>query len=117
MLDWAMPTFLDRGHRETTLPPPPREGHVVGVGCHLLSEGAVLTGWSNSASAIRTAPTASAAVATKPPAAAAAEAGHLGEARIDLLLGLLEDIDKIPGLLGVCDGLTSTVQERGRGQS
>lgn len=87
----------------TTLPPPPREGHVVGVGCDLLSEGAVLTGLSSSASAIHTAPTASAAVATKPPAAAATEAAHLGEARVDLLLGLLEDIDEIPGLLGVCD--------------
>lgn len=54
-------------------------------------------------SAIRTTTTTSAAApATVPPAAAAtAVAGHLGEARVDLLLGLSENIDKVPGLLGV----------------
>jgi hypothetical protein len=35
-------------------------------------------------------------------AAAAAKAGHLSKTRIDLLLCLLKDIDKISSLFGVC---------------
>lgn len=106
-----MPNVSTGATGNNFLPPPARERHVVGVGCHLLSEGAVLTGLSYSASAIHTtaAPTAPAAVAAEATTTAATEAAHLGEARVDLLLGLLEDIDEIPGLLGVCERLASCV--------
>lgn len=65
--------------------------------CCLLTRLVALT------SVIRTTTTAPSAVASKPPATATAVAGHLGETGVDLLLGLLEDVDKIPGLLGVCE--------------
>lgn len=53
-----------------------------------------------------TIPTSAAATATvttvAATTAAATVANHLSKARVDLLLGLLEDIDKITGLLLVC---------------
>ncbi len=35
---------------------------------------------------------------------AATVASHLRETRVDLLLGFLEDVDEVAGLLGVCGG-------------
>lgn len=55
-----------------------------------------------------TIPTSTASTTTVTAVAAAATtttvAGHLSQTRIDLLLGLLEHIDKITGLLLVCFG-------------
>jgi hypothetical protein len=50
-------------------------------------------------SAIPTSTTATATVATVTTAATAAVADHLGEARVDVLLGLLEDVNQIASLL------------------
>jgi hypothetical protein len=52
-------------------------------------------------------PTSTTASSTTPAAVAtttatSSEAGHLGEAGIDVLLGLLQDVDKLTSLLLVC---------------
>lgn len=52
-------------------------------------------------------PTSTTASSTTPTAiatttATSSEAGHLGKARINVLLGLLQDVDKLTGLLLVC---------------
>jgi len=43
-------------------------------------------------------------VAVTAAATTAAEAAHLGKTRINLLVRLAENVDKITGLLGVCKG-------------
>jgi hypothetical protein len=83
-----------------TLPPTVTDGHVIGI---------VGIGWRSSqldrclADLATTEPTSATATATTPSTVAATAAatisGHLNETRVDLLLGFLEDIDKVTSLL------------------
>jgi hypothetical protein len=61
-----------------------------------------------------TATTSATATATSPATAAAAAtvAAHLVKARVDLLLGLGENLDEITSLLGVC-GIVSMAENEG----
>lgn len=62
-----------------------------------------------------TIPTSTTATSASPAAVAAttttAEAGHLGEAGINLLLGLLQDVDEFTGLLLVWSIVVSDLSE------
>lgn len=58
-----------------------------------------------SVSAIPTSTTTTSTVAAVTTATATTIADHLGEARVDLLLGLLKDINQVAGLLLVWKGL------------
>jgi hypothetical protein len=69
----------------------------IGVRSRLLSKG-LLPPTTTSATASTTAATTSPATATT---ATTTVAGHFVEARIDLLLGLCENLDEITSLLGV----------------
>jgi hypothetical protein len=66
-----------------------------------------------------TATTSATATAASPATAAAAAtvAAHLVEARVDLLLGLGENLDEITSLLGVCDGVSMAKGEQTRQQT
>ena len=48
--------------------------------------------------------TTAATVAPATATSTATVASHLRKTRVNLLLGLLEDVDEVAGLLGVCDG-------------
>lgn len=84
----------------TKLPTTVTDGHVVGI---------VGVGWRSSqldrclADLATTEPTSATASAAAPSTVAATAAatisGHLNETGVDLLLGLLEDIDKVTSLL------------------
>lgn len=63
-------------------------------------------------SAIPTSAATSTSVTAIATATTAAVAGHLSQARVNLLLGLLEDIDEITRLLLVCFGCQSCFEQR-----
>lgn len=91
------------------LPSPAAKGHVVGVDAACKSPCQILVAALKSARTLPLTSTAATAATSTPitttptaTSAAAAISRHLGKARVDLLLGLLEHIDKVASLLLVC---------------
>lgn len=58
---------------------------------------------------VTTATTSPATASVTAAAAATTVASHLGKTGIDLLLGLLEDVDQFTSLLGVCEGVSKAI--------
>lgn len=84
----------------------------------------VVTAWDKLASERRDADTrrhttttaTAATVAVATAATTTAEAAHLGQARINLLVSLPEDVDEIAGLLGVWVGLALLLNAKWGGE-
>jgi hypothetical protein len=57
-----------------------------------------------------TAPSAASAITSTTTSATAAVAGHLIEARVNLLLGLNEHVHEVTGLLGICERQHNTLK-------